>query len=55
MPSSWIRDMGKPDTDKQAQRKRFMETARELGCDEDEASFGEKLRRMATASPAPEP
>jgi hypothetical protein len=43
--------MGKPDADKQAQHKRFIETARELGCDEDEAAFDEKLKRIATAKP----
>jgi len=35
------------------QSKRFIETARELGCDEDEAAFDEKLRRIATAKPKP--
>lgn len=33
------------------QHKRFVETARELGCDEDEAAFEEKLKRIATAKP----
>jgi len=33
------------------QSKRFIETARELGCDEDEVAFDEKLRRIATAKP----
>ena len=45
--------MDKPEADKQAQRKRFIETARELGCDEDEAAFDEKLRKIATAKPKP--
>ena len=40
--------MKKPDPD---QSKRFIETARELGCDEDEAAFEEKLRRIATVKP----
>ena len=31
------------------QWQRFIETARELGCDEDEAAFDEKLKRIATA------
>src|SRR5271166_3866053 len=53
MPSLRIRDMDKPEADKQAQRKRFIETARELGCDEDEAAFDEKLRKIATAKPKP--
>ena len=38
------------------QHKRFVETARELGCDEDEAAeaeFREKLKRIATAKPNP--
>jgi hypothetical protein len=34
------------------QSKRFIEAARELGCDEDEAAFDEKLKRIATAKPA---
>jgi hypothetical protein len=39
--------IGKP------QHERFIETARELGCDEDEAAFEEKLKRIATAKPKP--
>jgi hypothetical protein len=35
------------------QHRRFVETARELGCDEDEAAFDEKLKRIATAKPEP--
>jgi transposase-like protein len=31
--------------------RRFIETARELGCDEDEAAFEEKLKRIASAKP----
>jgi hypothetical protein len=44
--------MKTPD-DKAAQRQseRFIETARELGCDEDEAAFDEKLKRIATVKP----
>jgi hypothetical protein len=34
-----------------AQRERFIETARALGCDEDEAAFEEKLKRIATTKP----
>jgi len=33
------------------QSRRFIETARELGCDEDEAAFEEKLKKIATAKP----
>jgi hypothetical protein len=35
------------------QSRRFIETARELGCDEDEAAFDEKLRQIATVKPKP--
>jgi hypothetical protein len=35
------------------QQQRFIETARELGCDEDEAAFDEKLKRIATVKPKP--
>lgn len=41
--------------DDPGQSKRFIETARELGCDEDEAAFDEKLKRIATAKPKPKP
>jgi hypothetical protein len=30
-----------------AQRQRFIETARQLGCDEDEKAFDEKLKNIA--------
>jgi hypothetical protein len=36
------------------QHERFVETARELGCDEDEAAFDEKLKRIAMAKSKPE-
>jgi hypothetical protein len=38
------------------QHERFIETARELGCNEDEAAeagFREKLKRIATVKPKP--
>jgi hypothetical protein len=34
------------------QHKRFIETARQLECDDDEAAFDEKLRRIASVKPA---
>jgi hypothetical protein len=34
------------------QHRRFIETARELGADEDKERFEEKLGRIATARPA---
>ena len=36
-----------PKSSNQAQLERFVETARELGCDEDEAAFRDKLRVIA--------
>jgi hypothetical protein len=45
--------MDKPDADKKTQHQRFIEAARDLECDEDEAAFDEKLRRIATAKPKP--
>jgi hypothetical protein len=33
------------------QSRRFIETARELGCDEDEVAFDEKQKRIASATP----
>jgi hypothetical protein len=38
-----------------AQRQRFIETARQLECDEDKERFEEKLKRIATAKPKPKP
>jgi len=40
-------------TDKvtESQSERFITTARELGCDEDEAAFDEKLKRIASVKP----
>jgi hypothetical protein len=32
---------------------RFKEAARQLGCDEDEAAFDEKLRQIARQKPKP--
>jgi hypothetical protein len=46
--------MGKPDVDKE-QHKRFLETARQLECDEDKERFEEKLGKIAKAKPAAAP
>jgi hypothetical protein len=37
-----------PDSD---QHKRFIETARQLECDDDKGRFEEKLKRIATTKP----
>lgn len=42
----------KPDLN--AQRQRFIETARELGADEDEAAFKERLAQIARQKPKDE-
>ena len=42
----------KSPTSKQAQK--FIAKARELGCDEDEAVFDEKLKSIASSKPRPE-
>jgi hypothetical protein len=42
---------GKKSTDTRAQRDRFIEAARELGCDEDEAAFKGKLAVIARQKP----
>ena len=36
------------------QRDRFIEKARELGCDEDEGRFNETLKQVVTAEPKPD-
>lgn len=33
------------------QSRRFIEKARELGCDEDESAFEKRLRKIAKATP----
>ncbi len=38
-------------TDYKSQRDRFIEAARELGCDEDEARFKAKLAAIARQKP----
>ena len=45
------------DPSKKSQRDRFIEAARELGCDEDEETFKAKLAVIARQKPkdAPEP
>ena len=40
-------------TDTRTQIDRFRETARQLGCDEDEAAFRDKLRVIARQKPEP--
>ena len=37
------------------QHARFIETARSLGCDEDEAAFDEKLKAIARQKPKAKP
>lgn len=43
--------MAKPPVDDRPQRDRFIEAARELGCDEDEAAFKAKLAVIARQKP----
>jgi hypothetical protein len=43
----------KPKTEDEAQSRRFIEMAHELECDDDEAAFDERLRRLAKATPKP--
>lgn len=46
---------GKAGNDENAQHARFVETARKLGCDEDEVAFDEKLKVIARHKPKGEP
>jgi hypothetical protein len=39
--------------DDQAQHQRFRDLARELGCDEDEATFDVALKKVAESPPLP--
>jgi hypothetical protein len=40
--------------DAKSQSDKFKDAARELGCDEDEARWYERLRKVAGHKPAPE-
>jgi hypothetical protein len=42
-------------TKPKSQHQRFMETARELGCDEDEVAFEKRLKKIAKAKPSDQP
>jgi hypothetical protein len=42
-------------SDEKPQIERFREAARELGCDDDEAAFDEKLRQIMRHRPKVEP
>lgn len=41
-------------TDDKSQSDKFKEAARELECDEDEARWDERLKKVAKARPVPE-
>jgi hypothetical protein len=52
--------MNDSNKDARSQHERFVETARALGCDEDEAAFDEKLKAVVgpkfdEAPPSPKP
>jgi hypothetical protein len=42
----------KDSANQKSQRGRFIQAARELGCDEDEGRFDEKLKRVARSKSA---
>ena len=42
------------DTAAKSQRDKFIDKAREIGCDENEAAFDEKLKQLAKAKPKKE-
>ena len=42
-----------PTPDDEAQHQRFVEMARELGCDEDEAAFDAAVKKLAESKPLP--
>jgi hypothetical protein len=48
---SRIQNMDKPVKPKSDQLERFIETARQLGGDEDEKAFDEKLKKIAKSKP----
>ncbi|THD58556.1 MAG: hypothetical protein E8A49_18705 [Phenylobacterium sp.] len=44
-----------PPEDPKKQSEKFADLARELECDDDEAAFDERLKKLAKAPPAPHP
>lgn len=46
--------MNKLPEDEKSQREKFIETARAIGCDEDEAAFKARLKTLVTAPPPKE-
>lgn len=44
--------MIKPESEQLKQSERFIETVRQLECDEDKERFEEKLKRIAKAKPS---
>lgn len=40
-----------PDNKKEEQKDKFIQTAKEHGCDEDEKKFSEKLKKMTSKRP----
>ena len=46
-----MKDTTTPDKDKKVQHNRFVEKARELGCDEDENLFNATLKNIARNEP----
>ena len=50
MPS--VPKSSKP-TEAKSQRERFIEAARELGCDDDEDVLKARMKRLAESKPAP--
>lgn len=54
MRQPMVRSSQKSDATK-PQRDRFIETARQLGCDEDEKAFDEQLKKIAKQQPKPPP
>jgi hypothetical protein len=45
--------MAKPSHTDKDQSKRFIEAARELGCDEDEDALKARMKRLAQTKPTP--
>lgn len=43
------------DAPKPSQLDKFKDLARELECDDDEAAFDERLKKLAKAQPLPDP
>ena len=50
----WRPELSKTSNSPKSQHQRFLESAKELECDEDEKHWDDRLRKLAKVKPEPE-